>query len=43
MGTVDCPNCLHSTAVETARETIDSGLKRTFECDRCDYVWHVVS
>lgn len=39
---VSCPNCLDDAVEETCRETMDSGVKRCFECSNCGHDWDVV-
>ncbi|WP_280985364.1 MULTISPECIES: hypothetical protein [Halopiger] len=42
MSTIDCPSCLTDSGTETDRTALEYGLEKTFECDRCGYVWNVV-
>lgn len=37
-----CPECLSAHCEVTDRTVTDEGLRTTFECHHCGYVWVVV-
>lgn len=42
MDNVACPSCSEKTGGMSERQSIESGLKVTFECDGCGHIWDVV-